>query len=80
MSSGMAEEPPTGEQEKISTEVANKEPSISNSSSEQHDDDQTVYPKGKALALIMLALYLAVFLVALVWFSALEAHCRGNQN
>lgn len=76
----MAKEPRTGEQEKSSTEVAKKEPSISNSSSEQHDDDQTVYPKGKALALIMLALYLAVFLVALVWFSALEAHYRGNQN
>lgn len=76
----MAEERPTDEQEKKSTEVAKKEPSISISSSEQHDDDETVYPKGKALALIMLAIYLAVFLVALVWFSALEAHNRGTRN
>lgn len=76
----MAEERPIGEQEKKSTEVAKKEPSISIPSSEQHDDDQTVYPKGKALALIMLALYLAVFLVALVWFSALEAHNQGKRN
>ena len=78
MSSGIAEERPTGEQEKKSTEVAKEDLSNSTSSSEQYDDDQTVYPKGKALALIMLAIYLAVFLVALVWFSVLKDHNRGK--
>ena len=78
----MAEERPFSEHEEKSTENEKQEPSISNSSSEQHDDDdQTVYPTGKALALIMLALYLAVFLVALVRPSPgppLEAHTRGK--
>ncbi|MCJ1436570.1 hypothetical protein MMC27_005950 [Xylographa pallens] len=61
----MAHERPTDEQERQSDEDAQKRPSISISSSERENDTQPVYPTRKALALIMLALYLAVFLVAL---------------
>ena len=64
----MAELLPTGDQEKIPTEKAEIEPSIS----EQDDENQTVYPNRKALALIMVALYSAIFLVALVRFSAMK--------
>ena len=67
----MAEELPVVEQEKISIEDARKEHSIS-----EQDEHQTVYPNGKTLALVMLALYLAVFLVALVRFSA----TRGSRS
>lgn len=71
----MAKELPTAEQEKLSTENEKKEPSIS----EQHHEDQTVYPNGNTLALVMLALYLGVFLVALVRFSALEVNNQGTE-
>ena len=60
----MAELLPTGNQEKIPTENAEREPSIS----EQNDEDQTVYPNWKILTLVMIALYSAIFLVALVRF------------
>ena len=66
----MAELLPMAQQEKGSTENAKKEPSIS----EQHAEDQTVYLNGKTLALVMIALYSATFLVALVRFSAFEVH------
>lgn len=66
----MATELPTVEREKLSTGNEKKEPSIS----ERHHEDQTVYPNGTTLALVMLALYLGVFLVALVRFPAFRVY------
>ena len=55
------EELPTVEQEKASMENEKQEPSAS-----RNDEENTNFPGGTTLALIMLAVYLAVFLVALV--------------
>ena len=61
-----ADRPPS-EQDECPTEAATKPSPLSFSSSAPPEpDEQIIYPTGQALALIMLALYLAVFLVALV--------------
>lgn len=50
----------------VDTEKASEEPSVP-----KEDEGQTQYPGGRTVALIMIALYLAVFLVALVSSSTL---------